>query len=657
MLDSRDEHGKLEGCKPGFFRCFRTGGPLILALLLFFVALLLLYTVLMFLDSRRFASMQDVPSGEDGDPASVCILSHCPLQLIFLKQGFPSVSPANLTMVRSGRGDGDTNAIWTDREQVLLAGFLGMACLLFFCAVMLLMRRSMGKSEQYRYILDQVHDGVYLFDEERYRFCFANKSGLNQVGYSLSSLKRLTPEDIKPEFSLAELRKRFAPLVVGDQHIVSFETVLLTKRGSLLPVDVLVKYLHMKDGGYFLAVIRDVTEKRRAMVEKDLLEKKLREAQRLESIATLAGGIAHDFNNILTSIMGYTELAILQLGKDDPVARDLQVVLDAGNRARELVRQILTFSRQRPGRKKPLKVQMLAKEALKMLEAASPASITIHQEINDESGGVILADPVQIHQLIMNLCINAINAMEQEGGTLTVAISGVRIEEEANSEGVPPGRYVLIRVIDTGPGIEPEILDRIFEPYFTTREKEKGTGLGLAVVHGIVHGHGGHITVKSEPGKGTEFQVYFPEERREVPAVSPSEEKDSLGPYGRGENILVVDDEEPLVRLLERTLDRMGFSVQGFTATDKVLQVVKQQRPEVDLLIVDYDMPGMNGLELVREMRKLYPELPVILCTGYEDRVRKLDWQQVGINEVLQKPVTSRELADVLRRIFTSASS
>ena len=385
---------------------------------------------------------------------------------------------------------------------------------------------------------------------------------------------------------------------------------------------------------------KDVTEQKR-------LASQLQQAQKMQAIGTLAGGIAHDFNNILGAVLGYTDLALLEIPEENQVLRErLEAVLHAGMRAKGLVGQILAFSRQSETRRDPLEIGPIVKEVLKLLRASLPATIEIRQEIG-HTPQVILADPVQIHQVLMNLCANASHAMQEGGGTLTVRVDEVTVDAhlaETNPELVP-GPYVRLTVGDTGRGIEPAVMTRIFEPFFTTKEVGVGTGMGLAVVHGIVKEHGGAIVATSEVGKGTDFAVYFPRlDTEELPR--PQEER--ALPRG-SERVLFVDDEPVLARLGEVMLGRLGYQVAAFTSSVEALAAVKRKPADFDLVITDLTMPTITGLDLAKRIRRLRPELPVLLCTGYSETAVEDAAKAIGIRQCLRKPLVSLELAMAVR--------
>ena len=391
-------------------------------------------------------------------------------------------------------------------------------------------------------------------------------------------------------------------------------------------------------------VARDITDL-------DDLERQLRQAQKMESIGTLAGGIAHDFNNILSPILGYVEIALETTPPENPLWADLQKVLLAANRARELVKQILAFSRQSESKIEPLKIQFVLKEALKLLRSSIPSNIEIKENI-DPNCSAIMADPTNIHQVLMNLCTNAYQAMLETGGAIRVSLAGVEIgsNDLINKIELIPGPYVLLEVSDSGPGIPREIIDKIFDPYFTTKGKEKGTGLGLAVVHGIVKTYKGAITVYSEPGKGSVFRIYFPsivEDSALVKSVN------NVTPLPRGkERILVIDDEEMIASMFEKMLRGLGYKISVFTNCEDALMAFKTQPDNYDLIITDMTMPKITGDRLAEEILSVRPGMPIILCTGFSYLVSKEKAHELGIRKYLTKPVLKKDLAIAVREVL-----
>ncbi len=380
------------------------------------------------------------------------------------------------------------------------------------------------------------------------------------------------------------------------------------------------------------------------------LEEQLRQAYKMEAIGTLAGGIAHDFNNILSGIFGYAQLAEMHIHDREKAKKYLGQIIKGGQRASALVQQILTFSRQAEHQKIPIKVSVILKEALKLLRSSIPTSIEIQKDIDSTAG--IMADPTQIHQVIMNLCTNAYQAMDDSGGVLTVGLHEVEINDSDDNPGVMPGKYLKLEISDTGGGIEEKNLKRIFDPYFTTKEVGKGTGLGLSMVDGIVKKHNGCISVKSEPGKGTNFQVFWPMVDPETEVESPvPEEKQRIQSRGT-EQIMLVDDEMGILDSLEKILSRQGYQVFAFNEPISALEAFKEKPDQFDLVITDMTMPRMTGDRLSAEILNVRTNMPIILFTGYNDKISDEKALTLGIRKYLQKPATGHELHAAIREIL-----
>lgn len=390
------------------------------------------------------------------------------------------------------------------------------------------------------------------------------------------------------------------------------------------------------------AIMENISDKKK-------LESQLTQSQKMEAIGTLAGGIAHDFNNILSAIMGYTELAVLGVPEKLPAKQNLQEVLKASHRAKDLVRQILTFSRQGEQERKPALIFPIVKETLKLLRASLPSTIEIRQKIDSETG-VIEANLTQIHQVVMNLCTNAAHAMKENGGVLEVSLVNVEmdIDTTAQHPDIHPGPNLRLTVSDTGIGIAPDLVERIFDPYFTTKKVGEGTGLGLAVVHGIVKSHGGIIKVYSEQGKGSTFHVYFP--RIDGFQEITETQKVELLPMGDHERVLFIDDEQALVELGEKMLEHLGYEVTVRTSSIEALELFRNQPDRFDLIITDFTMPNMTGDKLAQEVMRLRPGLPVILCTGFSERISEMKAKALGIQEFVMKPFDLNDLAQTIRR-------
>lgn len=399
-----------------------------------------------------------------------------------------------------------------------------------------------------------------------------------------------------------------------------------------------------------IGIARDVSERWKAQQERESLEQQLRQAQKLEAIGTLAGGIAHDFNNILTPIIGYTEMAMADLPEGDSLRCDLKHVLAGGYRAKDLVSQILTFSRRSERERDFVRIAAIIREALKLVRASLPATIKIRQDLGRDVGrGMVLADATQMHQIIMNLCTNAADAMSEKGGTLTVRLTNIELDG-ASATRYPkgrPGSYVMLAVEDTGCGMPEEVRQRVFDPYFTTKEKGKGTGLGLAIVFGIVENHGGLIGFHSEVAKGTVFQVLLP--RIEQPAARKRKTVKRGECKGSG-RVLLVDDEEVVVRTTRRMLEFLGYEVLEKTSSLDALKAFRADPQGFDFVFTDQTMPDLTGAALATEILKIRPDLPVILCTGFSKTLNETEAEKMGIKAYLMKPVTLEKLRTVMQK-------
>ncbi|MDA3970278.1 MAG: ATP-binding protein [Desulfobulbaceae bacterium] len=398
---------------------------------------------------------------------------------------------------------------------------------------------------------------------------------------------------------------------------------------------------------------KEIAERKQAVEERVNLQFQLNQAQKMEAIGTLAGGIAHDFNNILTAILGYSEFALFQLPEGSKAIEDIEQVIQSGKRATDLVKQILTFSRQGEQMHKPLQIDLVIKEALKLLRSSIPTTIDIQQHVVD--CGLVMADPTQVHQIIMNLCTNAYHAMRETGGELDVSMEVVELTKQdyLDTLALQPGPHVKLSVCDTGCGMSKELQERIFEPYYTTKQQGEGTGMGLSVVHGIIKSHHGHITVYSEPGKGTEFHVYLPL----VQAQDEGLAKEAGGEILPGSGtILVVDDEPTIGEMLKRMLNSLGYEVLLCSSSTEALEVFTQQRAHIALVLTDMTMPVMNGAELARRIKLLSPTMPVVLCTGFSAIMDEKKARRMGIDGYMMKPVILHKLAQTLHDILEKKS-
>ncbi len=392
-----------------------------------------------------------------------------------------------------------------------------------------------------------------------------------------------------------------------------------------------------------------IIERKKMEEEKELIKTQLVQTQKMEAIGTLAGGIAHDFNNILVPILGYAELVSMSIDKDDPVAGYMDEISRASLRAKELVRQILSFSRQSDQQHHPVQVQLIVKEVLKLIRSSIPASIEIIQNVNSDCG-FVLADPIHIHQFIMNLCTNAYHAMRENGGVLTISLSPIDLgvaDVKVSRLDLAPGSYVKLEVSDTGHGMSRSTRERIFEPYFTTKKKGEGTGLGLSLVHGIVKNIGGYVEVFSELAEGTTFSIYMPM------SVTNGSKQDVFNkkmiPKGN-ENILLVDDEEAIIKMTQEILQELGYTVNSFTSSASALSAFQDNPGQFDLVITDMTMPMMSGADLAGKLLAIKPGIPIILFTGFSDLINEEKAKAIGIEEYIMKPIVLKDLAVSVRR-------
>jgi PAS domain S-box-containing protein len=417
------------------------------------------------------------------------------------------------------------------------------------------------------------------------------------------------------------------------------------KDGSLYESETKISVVrdHDENITHFVNINRDLTHE-------TLLEKQLMQAQKMQAIGTLAGGIAHDFNNILSAIMGYTEICMLQAPTDTQIPRRLGRVMHACQRARELVKQILTFSRQQTKQEhNQVQIHLIIKEALKLLRASLPSTIEIRHEIHTDSS-YVMADPTQIHQVLMNLCTNAAHAMKENGGKLSVKLDDVNLNNETDEKfsNLNPGDYVRLSVSDTGHGINEYTLSHMFDPFFTTKNFDEGTGMGLAVVKSIVENHGGAVYVYSEPGKGSTFEVLFPRATME-----PILEKKSSAHLPQGnERILLVDDEEFIVDMAREMLENLGYSITTTNSSPEALKWFDQSPNDFDLVITDQTMPKMTGTELADRIHHIRPDLSVILCTGYSEEIIPGRTESQNIKAVIMKPFIIQEMALIVRKVL-----
>ncbi len=387
----------------------------------------------------------------------------------------------------------------------------------------------------------------------------------------------------------------------------------------------------------------------KAEEERKTLQAQLQQAQKMEAIGTFSGGIAHDFNNILSAILGYAEMIQEDLPAGSMLANDIDQVIKASHRAKELVKQILAFSRQAETERIPLEPSLIIKEVSKMLRSSLPATIKIQLDL-DQDKDLIMADPTQIHQILMNLCTNAYHAMEETGGTLSISLkkeNPIR-DDLVNEPNLQSGEFVRLSIADTGSGIEPEIRERIFEPYFTTKETGKGTGMGLSIINDIVKSYGGLVSCHSQPGEGTVFDVYLPVITDTILSENTQEDHIQFG----DERILFVDDEKIIADMSKSMLERLGYRVTTMTNSVEALTTFQNQSEEFDLVITDQTMSDMTGCDLARRMLQIRPGMPIILCTGFNSLISEEKARSYGIKAFAMKPLARKDIAALVRQVL-----
>ncbi|MGA1840947.1 MAG: PAS domain S-box protein [bacterium] len=478
-----------------------------------------------------------------------------------------------------------------------------------------------------------------------------NKATEKIFGYKSEEIVGKSIRKIFPDKSAFKDLVRNSLKEIQEHGHFEGEITLRHKSGRTFPVSLISSMLMGTDGKPIgiVSVGRDITERKQTEEAKEKLESHLRQAQKMEAIGTLAGGIAHDFNNILSVVLGYVELSIDAFPEGSSARSNMEEVIRVCNRGKDLVKQILTFSRKVEKDLVPVQINSIVDEALRFIRASIPSTIEIRQDIDTKSGSV-LANPTQIQQIIINLCSNAYYAMRESGGILEIKLGAVQIGPDSRVEcqDLKDGTYIRLTIKDTGHGIEKSDLERIFDPFFTTKPPGEGTGMGLSTVHGIVRAHGGSITVSSEIGKGTTFNIYLPRLSKDAPT---KEAKPELTSEGR-EHILLVDDEESIIYAGKIVLERLGYKVTALKSSSEALEIFHKNPGDFDLVITDQTMPAMTGAELASKLMLIRPTIPVILTTGYSELITREKAKKLGIRDYIMKPFLARDLAKAIRKIM-----
>ncbi len=490
-------------------------------------------------------------------------------------------------------------------------------------------QRALAESEKkYRKLVETANDAIFLADAETGTILDANRAAERLLGRTRDEIIGTHQSSLHPPGERERYTRVFREHVETGEA-VSEDVTVQRRDGRCVPVQVSANTLTLGDREVLQGIFRDVSALRKA-------EERLRQAQKMEAIGLLAGGIAHDFNNLLSPILGYTELALLRLPDDHPARQGLGKVLAAANRAKDLVRQILTFSRQETSEKRPLRLEPLVRETVQFLLSSIPASVELRTDLDPEAGPV-LCDPTEIQQILMNLCTNAYQAVGPDGGVIEIRLAH------------PGGGPVVLSVSDDGQGIAPDVIDRIFEPYFSTKPQGEGTGLGLALVHGIVENHGGRIEVGSELGRGTTVTVYLPAADAVDAVRQAGGDQDAATGTGR---ILVVDDDEQVAAVTAGILQELGYRVVARVDSLEAMALFRSDPGAFDLVVADQTMPDLSGLEMAKRLFEIRPDVPVLLYTGRVGAELERSARAAGIRGVLSKPLRRHDLATAVAGVL-----
>jgi PAS domain S-box-containing protein len=515
--------------------------------------------------------------------------------------------------------------------------------------------KSLYESEErFRIAFENAAVGITLVNTEG-KYLKANRKYAEILGYDREELERMNVHETSHHEDANISADFIRSAIAGETDSGIFEKRHLHKKGHIVWTQISSTVFRDSQGNplYFISHILDITEMKKLEAERLKLEARIRQAQKMEALGTLAGGIAHDFNNILTPLIGYTEMLMMNgFSQHEDAHEKLKRILQASVRAKELVRRILTFSRGAENTYTPIKIQPLIQECLELLRCSIPKSVEFVQQIDPECEAV-MGDPTQIQQIVLNLCTNACHAMEEKGGLLAVRLEQIEIGHNDSLKKLilKPGRHLRLTVSDTGHGIAPAHIEKIFDPYFTTKPVGKGTGLGLSVVHGIVKGLGGEIAVYSEIGKGTAFHIYLPVIETGYKKLIPQRRDMPQG----NESILLADDEIQIVPMLKMMLEKLGYRVTGLTDSTEALAVFQEKPEAFDLVITDMNMPRMTGDVFARKIKALRSDIPVILCTGFSEQMNGHGLKESGIQAFLMKPLSMAELAETVRRVLDEA--
>ena len=555
------------------------------------------------------------------------------------------LSRLNAAAHRLAAGERDVRIDWRGQDEVAQLGrsFNHMAR-----TVNQTVEALRTREEQFRGLLEGSIQGVLI--HRNFRPLFINPAFAATLGYK-SPADILTMANIFPLFATHEHERmqRYNRAHMQNQEAPErYEIEAIHRDGSTIWLELFNQRIMWQGELAVQSASVDISARKRAEGERTRLEAQLRQSQKMEAIGAVAGGIAHEFNNILAGVIGFAELINLDTSASREVDDHAQQILQAGHRAKELVQQILTFSRQgEQMARHAVPLARIVNDALRLIRASLPSTITIDSQLT-EAPTTVLANPTQLQQVLLNLCANAEHAMRDYGGRLTIEVAACALRDANASPFLPPGPYVRLRLSDTGCGMPQEVAERIFEPFFTTKAVGEGTGMGLSIVHGIIDSYDGAITVESKPGVGSTFVIYLPFYDVVEPA---SEEAPQPLPQGSG-RILVVDDEAPIVQIIERLLQRMGYDVVGATSSLEALELFRAAPERFDVVLTDQTMPQMTGDRLALALRRIRADIPIVLCTGYSQGINAERAQALGIDAFCMKPVGAHDLAQTLERVL-----
>ncbi len=503
-----------------------------------------------------------------------------------------------------------------------------------------LAERALKKSEEhYRMLVENTSDAIYITQQGRIRF--HNRKTVELTGSSTDDLRGMEIYNLVHPDDEAVVEGLKMPRLEAGKSPMLLYFRMINQANKVIWVELSTIGITWEGQSATLNCLRDVTHQKR-------METQLIQARKMESIGTLAGGIAHDFNNILASMIGFTELVLEDIEPSSLMAENLEEVLVGGRRAKDLVQQILAFARQSEEKIEPVVVSSIVREALRLIRSSLPATITIQQDIGSDTS--VMGNATQIHQIVMNLCTNAAHAMDDSGGTLKVELIDSHVSESGAKErlDLPGGNYLKLAVTDTGCGISPEYLDTIFEPFFTTKEPGEGTGMGLSVVQGIVEKYGGRIVVSSKVRHGTTFSIY-------LPASKGNTSDDAWPCESQGitnERILLVDDEPGILKMNHQILSRLGYRVTSLKSSPEALALFRKDPKAFDLVLTDMTMPEMTGDQMARELMRIRPDIPVVICTGYSKKINEEMASKIGVKALVYKPIVKNELARTLKSVL-----